>query len=206
MEPIYQWIPELNKRVYSDKYERFLDKSYQVNEDVDFMLQAYKWLTSGSPLTSEPGNINSMTAASEGGGMEIGGEVGDGATAASLSTAQATGGPRDSNIRPQLLAEESRRLLASKLNKLANLGGKHSRQLIDSLRSTLAMEMAEFSRFRALRLLAPTTELSGRFTCSVSSLDSEDLRSTRLVVYGKYSSYSLPNLRIPSVPSVLSCV
>lgn len=81
--------------------------------------------------------------------------------------------------------EPSRRLLARRLERLAKLGGQHSRQLVDALRLALNMHQPELSRFRALRLLWPTSELSGRFTCSVSSLDGDDLRSTELVVYGK---------------------
>lgn len=87
--------------------------------------------------------------------------------------------------------EPSRRLLARRLDRLAKLGGEHSRQLIDSLRLALNMHQAEFARFRALRLLWPTSELSGRFTCSVSSLDGDDLRSTGLIVYGKCRSWAL---------------
>lgn len=79
----------------------------------------------------------------------------------------------------------SRRLLAGRLSKLAKLGGRHSRQLIESLRQALYMDELDYSRFRALRLIRPTSELNGRFTCSVSSLDGDDLRSTKLVVYGK---------------------
>ena len=79
----------------------------------------------------------------------------------------------------------NRRLLANRLNRLAKLSSEHSRQLLHSLRASLAMDQTDFSRFRALRLIRPTSELGGRFTCSVSSLDGDDLRSTRLVVYGK---------------------
>lgn len=81
--------------------------------------------------------------------------------------------------------ETSARTLARRLQRLAKLGGPHSRQLLEALRSALNMQQAELSRFRALRLIRPTSELSGRFTCSVSSLDGDDLRSTALIVYGK---------------------
>lgn len=141
LEPIYQWIPELNKRVYSDKYERFIDKSYQVGEDVDFMLQAYKWLLEGRATDD-----NSDTGEQQAG---------------------------------------QRRLLANRLNRLARVGSERSRHLLQWLRASLAMHQPEFSRFRALRLVRPTSELSGRFTCSVSSLEADDLRSARLVVYGE---------------------
>lgn len=85
------------------------------------------------------------------------------------------------------LAASRRRQLANRLSKLAKLGGKHSRQVLDSLRSALELDpkWPEFTRYRALRLIRPTTQLSGRFTCSVSSLEGDDLRSKQLVVYGK---------------------
>lgn len=78
-----------------------------------------------------------------------------------------------------------RRLLANRLNRLARVGSERSRHLLQWLRASLAMHQPEFSRFRALRLVRPTSELSGRFTCSVSSLEADDLRSARLVVYGE---------------------
>lgn len=155
MEPIYQWIPELNKRVYSDKYERFIDKSYELADDVEFLLQAYRQLTGSSP-EQQPTELASQ---------------------ANEPTA----------LQPD---DPDRKLLAQRLNKLAKLGGQHSRQLLDTLRASLGLldrEELLANRFRALRLVRPSTELAGRFTCSVSSLDGDDLRSTRLVVYGKYS-------------------
>lgn len=169
VEPIYQWIPELNKRVYSDKYEHFLDKSYQVNEDVDFMLQSYKWLVeSGTPgsaappllLPSEPANQLHSTNNNNNDNVD-------------QANIEATN------------QQVNRKLLANRLNRLAKLGSEHSRQLLASLRSSLAMQNGDFSRFRALRLIMPTSELNGRFTCSISSLEGDDLQSTRLVVFGK---------------------
>ena len=162
LEPIYQWIPELNKRVYSDAYERFIDKSYQVNEDVDFLLGAYKSLaaTSDAPHIGAAADLDLQSSSS------------------SSSSSDEFGAPQEASA-------ANRRLLANKLSRLAKLGGEHSQQLLRQLRASLAMESAESSKFRALRLLQPTTELNGRFTCSVSSLDGDDLRSTRLLVYGK---------------------
>lgn len=119
------------------------------------MLQAYRWMLSGGTSGNQPAD-------------------------AALTSA---GQQQVASERAQL--EASRRTLASRLNKLAKLGGQHSRHLLDSLRAALNMDQPDFSRFRALRLLRPTTQLSGRFTCSVSSLDGDDLRSTRLLVYGK---------------------
>lgn len=152
MEPIYQWIPELNKRVYSDSFERFLDKSYEVNEDAEFMLQAYRLLQQHQPLNPLQHHLPGEESSDE---------------------PQADG--------------QQRSLLASRLSKLAKLGGRQSRQLLESLRSALYLdEEPDYGRFRALRLVQPTSELSGRYTCLVSSLEGEDMQSTRLIVYGKY--------------------
>ena len=175
VEPIYQWIPDLNKRVYSDKYERFIDKQYQVNEDVDFMLQAYKWLTANDGERLEAGRrarSNHSAALHE--------QPNDLAPDMALLDDEP-----DEERHLAAAAAASRKLLANRLNRLAKLGSDHSRQLLDSLRAALAMEEADASRFRALRLVRPTVELDGRYTCSISSLDGDDLKSTRLIVYGK---------------------
>lgn len=97
-----------------------------------------------------------------------------------------TSGTTNNNLSDELPA--IRKLLANRLNRHAKLGSEYSRQFLESLKRTFAMDQLEFSRFRALRLIRPTTELSGRFTCSISSLDSDDLRSTNLIVYGKFVS------------------
>lgn len=41
------------------------------------------------------------------------------------------------------------------------------------------------TRHRAIRLLNPPAILSGKYTCSVSSLQNEEINSTYLVIYGK---------------------
>ncbi|UXI16655.1 tyrosine-tRNA ligase [Sarcoptes scabiei] len=41
------------------------------------------------------------------------------------------------------------------------------------------------TRHRALRLINPPISLSGKYTCSVSSLQNEDNNSTHLVIYGR---------------------
>lgn len=146
------------------------------------MLQAYRWLqlsagqsTSGSSGTadtpSSPSSSSSPYSHSSSASTVAGLE-----SIANLESDQAS---------DRVQIETSRRILANRLNKLAKLGGQHSRQLLDSLRAALSMEHLDWSRYRALRLVKPTTELSGRFTCSVSSLDGDDLRSTKLLVYGK---------------------
>lgn len=123
------------------------------------MLQAYRWLLSGGTSSNAIGSI------------------------ASAADSTTSGGELFAAERAQL--ELSRRTLANRLNKLAKLGGQHSRHLLDSLRAALNMDQLQYSRFRALRLIRPSTELNGNFTCSVSSLDGDDLRSTSLLVYGK---------------------
>lgn len=187
VEPIYQWIPELNKRVYSDKYEHFLDKSYEVSEDADFMLQAYRWLQLAAGQSSSSADTPSASASAS-----APNSASASVSSSSHSTSMVAGLESIANFesvddqaadRAQI--ETSRRILANRLNKLAKLGGQHSRQLLDSLRAALNMEHLDWSRYRALRLIRPTTELSGRFTCSVSSLDGDDLRSAKLLVYGK---------------------
>lgn len=176
VEPIYQWIPELNKRVYSDKYERFIDKQYQVSEDVDFMLQAYKQLTGGLQSQRQQADREA--------GLTLENSIGSLAEGAP----QIRPSSSSSIMHDEQAVIAGRKLLANRLNRLAKLGSDHSRQLLRSLRAMLAMDQEELSRFRALRLIRPTVEMDGRYTCSISSLDGDDLQSTRLIVYGKYSS------------------
>ena len=42
-------------------------------------------------------------------------------------------------------------------------------------------------RHRALLLIKPTTELSGTYTCKVSTFISEDIRRKRMIVYCKWN-------------------
>lgn len=205
LEPIYQWIPELNKRVYSDKYERYIDKSYAVSDDVDFMLGAYRLLENANPPQAALAKTNSRKLSDQ------------------LS-------PLAQEIAGDDPSPYERRALAERLDALARLGGVRARQLIGQVRAALALEQYPdsssasvasyssplssasaskeqqvnddaannnnyeqllstpdaFKSFRAIRLVRPTSELSGRYTCSVSSLDSDAIASTRLLVYGKY--------------------
>ena len=48
----------------------------------------------------------------------------------------------------------------------------------------------ESTKFRAIRLIKPTTNLSGRYSCLVSSLYNHDSAYTNVVIYGK-SNYKL---------------
>ncbi|XP_023224014.1 uncharacterized protein LOC111625184 [Centruroides sculpturatus] len=42
-----------------------------------------------------------------------------------------------------------------------------------------------YSRYRALKVLDPTTELSGKYTCLVTSLAGQDSREQNMTVYGE---------------------
>lgn len=44
-----------------------------------------------------------------------------------------------------------------------------------------------YSRFRALRISKPSTELSGKYTCLVTSLAGQDSREQKMTVFGKKS-------------------
>lgn len=45
----------------------------------------------------------------------------------------------------------------------------------------------EYTRSRALNIQRPTTELSGRYSCQVQSLEGSDSAEDSMIVYGKYS-------------------
>lgn len=46
-----------------------------------------------------------------------------------------------------------------------------------------------FQRHRALYLYSPTTEMTGDYTCKVSTLQNEVTLSKKMVVYGKTETY-----------------
>ena len=46
-----------------------------------------------------------------------------------------------------------------------------------------------FRKHRALKILNPTTELSGTYRCKVSSFVDEDFMQRRMIVYGKYYKF-----------------
>jgi len=61
-------------------------------------------------------------------------------------------------------------------------------------------------RHRALLLKRPTTELSGVYTCKVSSLISEDTQRKRMIVYSPASSITFQQERLPTGQQVnVSC-
>lgn len=46
------------------------------------------------------------------------------------------------------------------------------------------------TKYRAIKLVRPTTDYSGRYSCEVSSLFSQDSKAKTMLVYGEYF---LPN-------------
>lgn len=42
------------------------------------------------------------------------------------------------------------------------------------------------TRYRALNILRPTTEMSGTYSCSVTSLQGQDTRAADMIVYGRF--------------------
>lgn len=44
---------------------------------------------------------------------------------------------------------------------------------------------SKYTRYRAIRLLNPTTDLSGKYTCNVQSIRGEQNRAKTMIVYGK---------------------
>jgi len=153
------------------------------------MLQSYKWLLeSGSSATLEAGPQLDWPAQSLSQSLARSNNQDNNNIPPALDQQQQQPSLTDQSL-ASLVGEQQmsghRKLLANRLNRLAKLGSERSRQLLASLRSTLLMHDEQFSKFRALRLVRPGTQMGGKFTCSVSSLDAEDLQSTRLVVFGK---------------------
>ena len=52
-----------------------------------------------------------------------------------------------------------------------------------------------FKKHRALKIIRPTTELSGMYKCKVSSLMDEDFMQKKMVVYCEYLRFISPKLR-----------
>lgn len=48
----------------------------------------------------------------------------------------------------------------------------------------------QFTKYRAIEILIPTTEFSGRYSCNVASLMSQDQKEKTMIVYGNLSSSS----------------
>lgn len=54
------------------------------------------------------------------------------------------------------------------------------------------------TKYRAVKLLNPTTDLSGKYTCEVSSLFGQDTKQRTMVVYRKSDGLIAGNLKIYS--------
>lgn len=63
------------------------------------------------------------------------------------------------------------------------------------------------TRHRALNIVSPTIELSGEYRCQVSSLDGEDSRSKKMIIYGKSNSVTIlaPMSNVLMAPCVFQC-
>ena len=63
-------------------------------------------------------------------------------------------------------------------------------------RLDLSYEVADsdqFRKHRAIKILKPTTELSGMYRCKVSSFVDEDFMQKPMIVYGKKPSFFIHN-------------
>lgn len=53
------------------------------------------------------------------------------------------------------------------------------------LSSSKADSTDKYTKFRALKINRPTTEMTGTYSCSVTSLQGQDTRSKDMIVYGE---------------------
>lgn len=69
------------------------------------------------------------------------------------------------------------------------------RQDLGVLRGRLNLEyqasMDANSRYRALHIIKPGPDLSGDYTCSVSTFQSEDVRTKKMLVFGEWALFSI---------------
>ena len=70
---------------------------------------------------------------------------------------------------------------------IPELNRRHTSGILkDRLDMDFAVSAADaYSRFRALRIPKPSTELSGKYTCLVTSLAGQDSREQVMTVFGK---------------------
>lgn len=70
---------------------------------------------------------------------------------------------------------------------IPELNRRHTSGVLkDRLDMDFAINTADtYSRFRALRIPKPSTELSGKYTCVVTSLAGQDSREQVMTVFGK---------------------
>ncbi|XP_042205572.1 uncharacterized protein LOC121854839 [Homarus americanus] len=63
----------------------------------------------------------------------------------------------------------------------------------------------EFTKHRALAIVNPTTELTGEYTCWISSFESEDFRRKSLIVYAPASDMSMTYSKPSEERVIVSC-
>lgn len=69
---------------------------------------------------------------------------------------------------------------------IAELDNRHaSRRLKNKINMDFTVSTEPFFKYRALNLLRPTIDLSGRYSCHVMSLGSQDSHEETMTVYGK---------------------
>jgi hypothetical protein len=64
-------------------------------------------------------------------------------------------------------------------------------KLKDRLDLNFTVSSDPYERYRALRIIRPTIELHGEFSCKVSTFDAEDVRTANMIVYGRNQEFKL---------------
>ncbi|XP_076335160.1 uncharacterized protein LOC143238640 [Tachypleus tridentatus] len=59
--------------------------------------------------------------------------------------------------------------------------------------------------YRALYILRPTLEISGKYTCQVMSLAAHDQRNQRMIVYSPAKKFSISQNEVSNVENYVSC-
>ncbi|XP_076325188.1 uncharacterized protein LOC143233136 isoform X1 [Tachypleus tridentatus] len=62
-----------------------------------------------------------------------------------------------------------------------------------------------YSRYRALYILKPTLEISGKYTCVVTSLASQDLRHKEMLVYAPAKNFSVSHSKVATSETDIFC-
>ncbi|XP_022252189.1 uncharacterized protein LOC106468177 [Limulus polyphemus] len=65
---------------------------------------------------------------------------------------------------------------------------------------------ANLTRYRALNILRPTTDLSGKYTCNVASLASEDSEERQMTIYAPPRSFNFNYTKTDRESSNFTCV
>lgn len=70
---------------------------------------------------------------------------------------------------------------------IAEFGTRHaSSRLKGRINLDYTADSDPFNKYRALNLLRPTVDLSGRYSCQVQSMNSHDIKEDIMTVYGMY--------------------